>query len=165
MDDAETDLIDLNLRLPRTIVEAAVRRGATPPHDPASRRLALAKWILASRRQRTRAFGSLRFGEPTWDMVLELYVADCEGRRVDVSGLCLASGVPATTALRYVDLLAAKSLVAKVDDVDDGRRAFVTISGELRSATEGWLDQADTDLGVAGWVGPSGATSDRDRAR
>lgn len=161
----DEELIEVSVRLPRVLLETAARTQNLQAGDPASRRLALARWILASRRRRPRAFASLRLGEPTWDMILDLYVADREGRRVDVSGLCLASGVPATTALRYIDLLAANALVAKVDDVDDGRRSFVTISGKLRSATEGWLDQADTDLGVAGWVGPSGATPDRDRAR
>lgn len=162
MESSDTDLIDIKVRLPRTLVEAVIMRSAATAIDPAGRRLAIAKWLLASRRRRSKAFKSIRFGEPTWDMILDLYIADREGRRVDVSGLCLASGVAPTTALRYVDLLVGDGLIAKVGDADDGRRSFVNISGTLRDAIDEWLDQAEAGLIVAGWTCPSNATSDQD---
>ncbi len=125
-------------------------------------RLAFAKWVLGSRRRRSKAFKSIRFGEPTWDMILDLYIADREGRRVDVSSLCLVSGVAPTTANRYVDLLVDDELISKVGDADDGRRSFVNISETLRGAIDEWLDQAEASLTVAGWTGPSNTISDHD---
>lgn len=91
-------------------------------------------------------------GEPSWDMMLDLYVADREGRRVDVSGLCLASGIAPTTALRYVDLLVDDGHISRVGDEKDGRRAFIEMSAALRGMIEEWLDHADAGLSVAGLV-------------
>ncbi|WP_198283485.1 MarR family transcriptional regulator [Sphingomonas sp. PAMC 26605] len=95
-------------------------------------------------------------------MILDLYIADREGRRVDVSSLCLVSGVAPTTANRYVDLLVDDELISKVGDADDGRRSFVNISETLRGAIDEWLDQAEASLTVAGWTGPSNTISDHD---
>ncbi len=162
MEISDTDLIVINVRLPRALVESVIMQSAAPTGDPAGRRLAFAKWILGSRRRRSKAFKNIRFGEPTWDMILDLYIADREGRRVDVSGLCLASGVAPTTALRYVELLVDDALIAKVGDAHDGRRSFVNISGTLRDAIDEWLDQAEAGLSVAGWTAPSNAISDQD---
>lgn len=161
MDAPDNDFIDINVRLPRAIVETIIMHAAAPLGDPARRRLALAKWVLASRRRRPKAFRSIRFGEPNWDMILDLYITDREGRRVDVSGLCLASGVAPTTALRYVELLIDDDLISKIDDVNDGRRSFVSISDTLRHAIEEWLDQAEAGLCVSGWTAPSNAISDQ----
>ena len=103
-------------------------------------------------------------------MVLDLYIAECEGRRVDVSGMCLASGVPPTTALRYVDLLIEDGLIAKVGDARDGRRRILSIGATLRTAIDGWLDQAETSLAIAGWsasekaIPPQDGEADRSRS-
>ena len=154
MEKSEPDLIDLNVRVPRALMESVILHAVPPAGDVTGRRLALARWILASRRLRPGFFRSIRLGDPNWDMILHLYVADREGRSVDVSGLCLASGVPPTTALRYVELLVAQRLVAKVDDVNDGRRALVSTSAALRAEMDGWLDQAGAGLRVAGGSAP-----------
>lgn len=79
-------------------------------------------------------------GEPTWDMILDLYIADREGRRVDVSSLCLASGVAHTTANRYVNLLVDDELISKIGDADDGHRSFA-ISAQrcAKRSTSGWI--------------------------
>ena len=169
MEPIEPELIELTVRLPRELAEAVILGVAPSARGPEQRRLALAKWLLTSRRRRAKAFQGVRFGEPNWDMILDLYIAEREGRRVDVSGMCLASGVAPTTALRYVDLLVADALIGKVADLEDGRRSFVTISNRLRSSIEDWLDQAEVALGVAGWNAPSDPMSDQageaDRAR
>jgi DNA-binding MarR family transcriptional regulator len=166
---SEPDLVEFAARLPRALVETVILQAAQPPKDLPSRRLALAKWIVASRRQRPKAFKKIRLGEPSWDMILDLYVADRENRRIDITGLCLASGVPATTALRYVDLLVEEGLIVKVDDLDDGRRALVNMGAELRAAMDDWLDLAEAGLRVAGWVGrpdpAAPATADVPRTR
>nr|WP_276589133.1 MULTISPECIES: MarR family transcriptional regulator [unclassified Sphingomonas] len=146
--------------MPRALVEMVILQATLLADDPAARRLALAKWILSGRRRRSKMFRTIRFGEPSWDMILDLYIAEHEGRRVDVSGLCLASGVASTTALRYVELLVDDALIAKVDDTDDGRRSFVTISDTLRAAIDEWLDQATAGLTVAGLSRSASAVSD-----
>lgn len=152
MAERDQELIDVSIRLPRELLEEVVLKANPPSGDRASRRLKLAKWILAVRRRRITILPKIRLGEPSWEMVLDLYVASQEGRRIDVTGLCLASGVAPTTALRYVDLLAEDELIGRVDDEHDGRRAFVTMSDRLRSAIEDWLDQADVGLASAEFI-------------
>lgn len=154
----KTDVVEIIVGLPRALLEALILKSAHSSDDRPSRRLALAKSIVASRKRRANSFRNIRLGEPSWDMILDLYVAQGEGRRVDISGLCLASGVPPTTALRYVDLLVEDGHIAKVDDRDDGRRAFVNMGAQLHAAMDDWLDQAEAGLRLAGWNAPSAAT-------
>ena len=159
MSGTDHELIDLALRLPREVLEAMVLDANQRVGDQAKRRVALAKWILTSRKRRRSMLPCMRFGEPTWEMILDLYIADAEGRRIDTSSLCLASGVAPTTALRYVDLLADDGLIGRTDDCRDGRRALIDMSAVLRSAIEVWLDRADAGLFVAGLSANPAVTS------
>lgn len=77
------------------------------------------------RLRRNDALGTPVFRDPAWDMLLDLMVAADEARPVSVSGLCHASGVPTTTALRHVDRLAALGLLTRTPDPDDKRRFWV----------------------------------------
>lgn len=81
--------------------------------------------ILQLRARRRLVFGDSLFGEPAWEMLLELYDAKSRGRRECVSGLCIASGVPATTALRWIGYLESEGWLTRVPDPKDGRRSFV----------------------------------------
>lgn len=103
-------------------------------------RESLARVILKGRQRRSTYLPAVAFGEPGWDMILQLYVADCTGRPIDVSALCSSTGVPKTTALRHLDRLAARDLVERRSDDADGRRIFVLMGDTLRSQTERWLD-------------------------
>src|SRR3546814_1454123 len=71
------------------------------------------------------------FGEPAWDMLLDLYAAALEGRRLSVSSSCLAAGVPPTTALRWQRLLVERELVERVPDLEDNKSEEQT--SELQS--------------------------------
>lgn len=68
------------------------------------------------------------FAEPAWDILLDLAIHEGEGRRVSVTGACIGSGVPATTALRWVNALEKKGLIERHQDTLDHRRVFVTLS-------------------------------------
>ena len=84
--------------------------------------------ILRERTRRTQHLKASLFGEPAWDMLLELYASEIEQRRISVTSLCLASGVPATTALRWISALEREGLIQKRSDPLDGRRAHVSLS-------------------------------------
>ena len=56
--------------------------------------------MLRWRRRRDQLFAGDLFADPAWDMMLDLAAAGLEGVDVAVSSLCIASAVPATTALR-----------------------------------------------------------------
>lgn len=103
-------------------------------------RLVLAKFLLALRRARTRFLDAELFGEPAWDILLDLYVAHCEARAVTVSSAALAAAVPQTTGLRWVTLLSDTGRVCRHPSTDDGRMVFVSLSETAREAMDAYLD-------------------------
>lgn len=87
---------------------------------------------IAARQARTAVFGEGLFADPAWDMILDLVRAEVSGERVSVSSLCLASGVPSTTALRWINLLVESGVFERVDDTIDRRRSYVTLTQAYR---------------------------------
>lgn len=134
----KADLIDVTLRVPRELIERAVADGRT--NLTSSERLALAKIILEDRRKRRSLFPNVKFGEASWDMILELYLAHHANRRVDVSTLCAASGAPTTTAKRHIDRLVAQGYMIREADESDKRRTFLLAATKLCEALGSWLD-------------------------
>jgi DNA-binding MarR family transcriptional regulator len=68
------------------------------------------------------------FADPVWDMLLDLTAAAAEHSRISVTSLCLASGVPPSTALRWITQMEEAGLVERQDDNTDRRRAFIVLS-------------------------------------
>lgn len=83
--------------------------------------------VIAERRLRERFFDPDLFGEPAWDMLLDLYAARLEHTRVSVSSLCIAATVPSTTALRWLRTLTEEGLVRRRADPQDRRRVFIEL--------------------------------------
>ena len=81
--------------------------------------------MRAIRLRRNELLGKPVFRDPAWDMLLDLVVAADERRAVSVSGLCHASGVPTTTALRHVERLETLGLLTRTPDPADKRRFWV----------------------------------------
>jgi DNA-binding MarR family transcriptional regulator len=80
------------------------------------------------------------FADPAWDMLLELYVAQLSQRRMTVSRLSEASGVPSTTALRWIETLVRHGLADRRNDPLDGRRVYISLSAEGCRAIQDYLD-------------------------
>lgn len=96
------------------------------PHSATIRRL------INERRARGNSLPADLFREPKWDMLLDLAAQEIVGRKISVTSLCLASGVPATTALRHIDDLCETGLVARRADSFDGRRCNLVLTGTGR---------------------------------
>lgn len=80
------------------------------------------------RKRREDYFGADLFGEPAWDMLLDLYLSELQGRRVSISSLTIASNVPATTALRWIQKLIDVGLLQKKADPLDARRYWASLT-------------------------------------
>lgn len=80
------------------------------------------------------------FSDPAWDMLLDLTHARLSGKRVSVSSLCIASRVPATTALRRIGDLVGEGLATRVRDEADGRRVFVELTEDGFSRMTAYID-------------------------
>jgi hypothetical protein len=100
----------------------------------------IARRYLASRRRRSQILTTDLFADPAWDMLIDLFAAWGEGRRVSVSSVCAASGVPRSTALRWVPDMERQGLVKRWPDPRDARRIFVEITREAAVGVEEWLN-------------------------
>ena len=107
-------------------------RGGRPARNPAGRvgppDAKLVRAVIRRRQQRARYFDSALFADPAWDMLLDLTAARLEQKRVSVSSLCIASGVPPTTALRWIGQMIDAGLFLRVCDDSDRRRAFIELT-------------------------------------
>lgn len=91
------------------------------------------------------------FGEPTWDMLLRLYVCTKSDIRQTVSRLGDASGAPATTALRWICYLEAEEFVTRRLNALDKRVVFVEMTAKGFDAIEAYL----ADLLEQGMASPA----------
>lgn len=98
-----------------------------------------AQKILASRRARLSFLPREVFGEPAWDMLLDLFISSHEDRPISVSSACIASGVPATTALRWLSMMEEHGLIERTSDHADRRRVYVAITDSACKAMYEWL--------------------------
>ena len=117
-------------------------RAARPPlPDPR-----LVRKIIRQRQLRARFFEGDLFADPAWDMLLDLTAARVEYLRVSVTSLCIASGVPPTTALRWISQMTDTGLLQRVEDETDRRRAFITLTDKAADAMARYF----AELGSAG---------------
>lgn len=106
----------------------------------------LARTIYDRRRMRSRILPRALLGEPAWDMLLDLAAARGEGKQVSVTSLCIASGVPPTTALRWIGLLTEADLLCRSQDGGDRRRVFIGLTDKAVTALAGYFAAAEMPL-------------------
>ena len=100
-----------------------------PKLDPVLIRL-----LILTRSLRHKHFGSDLDQDPSWTMLLELAWADLQGREISITSLCIGSGSPDTTALRYIKILEDDGFIARTPDKHDRRRSFVYLTPSGRKA-------------------------------
>lgn len=120
--------------------ERLIRAARPPLPDPR-----LVRRIIRQRQLRARFFESDLFGDPAWDMLLDLTAARAEHSRVSVTSLCIASGVPPTTALRWIGQMSEAGLFQRVEDPGDRRRAFIALSDTAADAMARYFAAQDAD--------------------
>ena len=126
------------LRTPKDagIGDRLVRSTRPPLPDPR-----LVRRIIHQRQLRARFFDGDLFADPAWDMLLDLTAARVEHGRVSVTSLCIASGVPPTTALRWISQLTDAGLLERVEDETDRRRAFIQLTDKAVDAMARYFDE------------------------
>lgn len=98
-----------------------------------------AEAIYRDRQRRFKYLPSVPFAEPAWDLLLDLYFRTCRKERVSISDACVASGVPAATALRWIDVLVACDLVVREADAADRRRIWLKPTDKCMSQLKGYF--------------------------
>ena len=129
-----------------TFLSALDEVSPSPPQDTAPFKvsaLTLARHAYALRRQRAAIFGtSDLFGEPAWDILLDLYIAQGESKAVSVSSACIGSASPPTTGLRWLAVLTEQGLIGRTADEQDHRRVMVHLTARGIAAMEQFLTLA-----------------------
>jgi len=108
--------------------------------DSSGTKKSVAKMILRERRRRNDFFDPDLFGEPAWEMLLVLYVQELDQSRISISRLCDLSGVPTTTALRWIGNLERAGLVVRKNDRLDQRRVWLELSSDGSNAVDRYFD-------------------------
>ena len=120
------------------------------PSTPCSAQATLVQSILRARSKRGAFISAKLLGEPGWDMLLELYLAELRQFRLSTSSLCIASGAAPTTALRWIASLEQESLIEKRPDPLDGRRVFVSLSARASEAMRDYFSSLLRHQGYRG---------------
>jgi DNA-binding MarR family transcriptional regulator len=107
----------------------------------------MARLIYRLRRRRDDLLGSASlFSDPAWDMLLDLFIAAREEKPISISGVGAGSGVPATTALRYVTALQSAGLITLLADPADRRRQWVHLAPACEMTLHQLLSEAHAEL-------------------
>jgi hypothetical protein len=140
--EPQTNTVDAKLREADELLFAARSRLRSRQEEAAILRAPseVADAAYRSRRMRDQIFGedAAVFGEPAWDILLDLYLAHLSRREISISSACIASAGPTTTGLRYLDLLQKRGLVARHADLEDRRRVFVSLTMHGHELMNAW---------------------------
>lgn len=98
----------------------------------------LARRTFVARRARGRFVRGAMFGEPAWDMLIALYASEGSERQ-SVTNLTSLSGVPPTTALRWIDYLVDQGFAFRRQHRTDRRISFVEISDKGRENLDAYF--------------------------
>ena len=123
------------------------------PAEDERRWLRDARQTYRRRRSRALFFEESLFGEPAWDLLLDLFIAAKERKRVPVTSACIGAAVPTTTALRWLAILEERGLVVREADPTDARRIFVRLTAEAYAKMIAYFARAaggDSDDGADG---------------
>ena len=110
-------------------------RGTTPAQR--------ARKLYQNRRKRESLFGPELFQDPSWDIMLDLFIAREEHRLIGISSACLASAAPPTTGLRHLNALVDRGIVTRSTSRADRRVSFVALSDDAHAKMMAMFATAD----------------------
>lgn len=115
-------------------LEAALEARAAPGlagEEGVDDRIALlrtVRFIIDCHATRDRILGAELFGDPSWDILLDLTRAHLAGVSLSASTLGNGGRTPLSTTLRKLDDLVARGLVSRCHDPLDGRRKLLGLT-------------------------------------
>lgn len=98
--------------------------------------------VIRRRQMRAKFFDAELFADPAWDILLDLAAARAGRERVSVTSLCIAAGVPATTALRWITQMVESGLLLRIPDPADRRRAHIALADSTADAMARYFREA-----------------------
>lgn len=117
-----------------------LREAATAPPEGGPNAASFARQILAARGRIGNFIDADLFADPARDILLDLFVAGEEGRRISISSCCIAASVPPTTALRWIGMLKKRKLIQESVDPADGRRKWLSLTPDIHNAMRDYVN-------------------------
>lgn len=137
--EESSDGIDDRLRRIRdelAAVESMVRHDQDIRISPAD----IGAVLRAAREGIGRVFNPDLFADPAFDMLLFVFLEEEAGRSVETSACYRASGVPRTTAVRWINMLVSMGMFRSTPHPTDRRLALLSLSEEARASVRQWLE-------------------------
>lgn len=123
-----------------------------PPRRTAPRRgditAADVQALLAARRLRELCLGP-EVSDVAWSLLLEAFAEHLEGRRVALTSLGAAEGIPRSTAHRWTRWLLDRGLLSSLPDPRDERITLVALTDEAAGRIRTYLANA---LSLSRWA-------------
>ncbi|MDO6415388.1 MarR family transcriptional regulator [Sphingomonas sp. BIUV-7] len=113
----------------------------------AERRLETCRRLITERQLVGQHIGFNLCPCPAWDILLDLYAAECEQRPIYLWSLSVAANIPVSSAHRKIIELIDRGLLARSADPEDGRRVTVSLAPAFRPVIEDLLDRIDEKAG------------------
>lgn len=106
-----------------------------------------AKRAYEQRRVRDKVFQEPDlFGEPVWDMLLDIAASEQRGSLLSITSACVGSCVAETTALRWLKVMEVRQLVCREADPRDGRRSFIRLTKAGRQKLKLYFAEIERDI-------------------
>ena len=109
------------------LAASAFGLGAAPA-TPEPRLIDQLSLSIQVRRMRKTHFGTAQMSGATWDMMLDLMLANANGRTLSASDLATGAAVPLSSGLRMIASIEAMGLVKRSIDERDRRRTIVRLT-------------------------------------
>lgn len=106
----------------------------------AERRLAVCRFLILERKLVGEHLGFENCPSPTWDVLLDLFVALHEGRTIYLWSLCVAANIPMSSAHRKITELVEEGMLVRSADDGDGRRVTVGLAPPTLAMLDDFLD-------------------------
>ncbi|QJB68033.1 hypothetical protein [Parasphingorhabdus halotolerans] len=68
------------------------------------------------------------FSDACWNMCLDIYICNLNREPITVSSIAHSSGIPMTTAMRYINVMVKQGLLIKTPNPSDNRMFLVSMS-------------------------------------
>lgn len=105
-----------------------------------------AKRVLAARRLRAEIFKGTIFGDPAYDILLDLFIRSQRAQPSSIGDSVDASGVPEATALRYIKTLVEKGYIGRLPHPHDKRKSSLIMMPTAFSMMNQWLAHFSASL-------------------
>lgn len=81
------------------------------------------------------------FGEPAWDILLYIFLSQSKGKGAKVESLAVASRLPVTLAIRWLERLEYEEMIFAYRDEDETGEIFLRLTQETSSSISKYLQR------------------------